>query len=403
MDKRILSLFDHGDEMAIIDVQDDLFDPARIKELTMKKIHSRAPGPMTGCTAKKKRTVRRSFLIAAIVAVFLIGTALASGVIIYNSGLQSYFRLSDEALQELIDTNNPLISESIASDSHNGITISVAQAIADEKSAYIALNVNGLIFDENTELVLDGFSASLDGTPASNLSRSFYTGLSWNGSQYIYDNGLPARLTDEGLPIPSYMDPDGTIEYDISISPGQGDNAPLVGQEIVITITRICARPISTMYSEATHVLAEGPWVLRWTLTGSESRRSVSLNAPLGTSGAIVTSVTLSPISAAVSYDYPARYAEETAYDCNGNETTTTVLQTPPVLCGFVLHDGTEMKNILGGSLEGYPNDEMQVFVTEASLTRIIDPQQVSALLFRDAGCGDIPESEIEHFIVPLE
>lgn len=78
MDKRISEIFDYGDEIVIVEEQDDMFDPARIKELTMKKINTEnAISPRAKNVHNTTRKARRSALIAAVVAVLLIGTALA--------------------------------------------------------------------------------------------------------------------------------------------------------------------------------------------------------------------------------------------------------------------------------------------------------------------------------------
>ena len=77
MDKRISEIFDYGDEIVVDEEQVDLFDPARIKELTMKKLNQESANTMNGTVMKKARPVWRTGLIAAVVAVLLIGTAFA--------------------------------------------------------------------------------------------------------------------------------------------------------------------------------------------------------------------------------------------------------------------------------------------------------------------------------------
>ena len=78
MDKKISEIFDYGDEIVIDTEQADVFDPARIKELTMRKINTNSLCAESGRTTKKMRPVWRTVLIAAIVAVLLAGTALAA-------------------------------------------------------------------------------------------------------------------------------------------------------------------------------------------------------------------------------------------------------------------------------------------------------------------------------------
>lgn len=89
MDKNISEIFDYGDEIVVVEEQENPLDPARIKELTMKKIDNDIFREEVGKSVKKARPVYRTVLIAAIVAVLLVGTALAVAV---SSGfLQSVF------------------------------------------------------------------------------------------------------------------------------------------------------------------------------------------------------------------------------------------------------------------------------------------------------------------------
>ena len=78
MGERISDIFDYGDEIVVVEEQVDWIDPARIKELTMNKINSDS-NTSTGIKhiRNSTRKARRSALIAAVVAVLLIGTALA--------------------------------------------------------------------------------------------------------------------------------------------------------------------------------------------------------------------------------------------------------------------------------------------------------------------------------------
>ncbi|MBR2667490.1 MAG: hypothetical protein IKD96_04965 [Oscillospiraceae bacterium] len=74
MKMKISELFDCGDEIAVIRERNDLFEPARIKELTMKKINVSVSQGETA-QRKKARPAYGAILIAAILVVALIGAA----------------------------------------------------------------------------------------------------------------------------------------------------------------------------------------------------------------------------------------------------------------------------------------------------------------------------------------
>lgn len=80
MDKNISEIFDYGDEIVVVREQEHPLDPARIKELTMKKINNDVFCEKAGKFVKKAHPMYRTILIAAVLAVLLIGTALAVGL-----------------------------------------------------------------------------------------------------------------------------------------------------------------------------------------------------------------------------------------------------------------------------------------------------------------------------------
>ena len=73
MDKKISEMFDYGDEIAVTDEINTMFDPAEIKEITMKKVHENSAHP--------RRHFRR--ITAVALAACLV---LALGVTAYATG-----------------------------------------------------------------------------------------------------------------------------------------------------------------------------------------------------------------------------------------------------------------------------------------------------------------------------
>lgn len=83
--KRISEIFDYGDEIVLAG-QDESIDPAKIKEMTMKKIHtSHAAQSSPRHTERKGRPAGRLILLAAVIAVILAGSALA----VYQHSMQN--------------------------------------------------------------------------------------------------------------------------------------------------------------------------------------------------------------------------------------------------------------------------------------------------------------------------
>ena len=76
---KVSELFDYGDEIAVTDGIDAMFDPTEIKEITMSKIHE--------TTARPSHKTFRPALIAAAAAALL----LALGITAYATGWTKSF------------------------------------------------------------------------------------------------------------------------------------------------------------------------------------------------------------------------------------------------------------------------------------------------------------------------
>lgn len=350
-----------------------------------------------------KRHLRKStktLLIAAVVAALLIGTALAVTYSSWSPGLQSRLQLSDEEAAALEDTE--LVSTPAVSDTHDGVTVSIEKAVVNGDTALLGLRIDGLDIPEDYTLAWGEPDLTIDGDRAPAWFIGVYEGLHWDGKRFVYDDGTPAPLAEEGYPIPRIVRGDGSVELDVSIT-GLGDLDTLVGKEITMTIYRLGTVQLGIDPKTAEYT-AEGPWVLSWTAEGAETDRTWVLDAPLG-HGITLTSVKLSMLSAHIEYEYPPlTIVGEHAYDANGNE----LLEEPPEPYKIILKDGTEYAAFFGAGTGGPDADDLSdlekgfTYKEDMELTRIIDPDEVAALVFREVGYGDVPEGVLETYTVTL-
>ena len=371
--------------------------PLRASDTVVQEVLEMAERKNTHTIKKSTRTL----LIAAAAAVLLIGTALAVTYSSWSPGLLDRLNLTEDEAAALEETE--LISRPLASDTHDGITVSVEQSVADGNVAFIALRVEGLEVPEGQSPMLGEPQLTLDGEPAANWGISAYNDLTWDGQKFVYSDGTEAKQTEKGVPIPRYMRDDGSVEIDIDINPGEGETGSLVGRTVSLRIDRLGMAPVTAGYvpEEERTYTAEGPWILTWTLEGDEISRTWTLNEPLGDTGAAVTEVTLSALFVHIDYDYPLQMIDEIAFDQDGNMVTVQVVQEPPILHGIVMKDGTEYSNVLRGGTFGYVDDET-VYRIDFPLNRIIDPDEVAALVFCEVGYGDVPEGELVTYTVTL-
>ena len=342
---------------------------------------------------KNTKTIKKStrtLLIAAVVAVLLIGTALAVTAPSWSPGLLERLDLTEDEAAALEDTE--LVSTPAVSDTHDGVTVSIEKAVVNGDTALLGLRIEGLDIPEGYTLAWGEPSLTIGGDRAPGWFIGVYEGLHWDDERFVYDDGTPAPLSEEGYPIPRIVRADDSVELDISIT-GLGDMDTLVGKEITLTIYRLgTVRP--AMGPETPEYTAEGPWVLSWTAEGAEIDRTWVLDAPLG-HGITLTSVTLSMLSAHIEYEYPPlTIVGDHAYDADGNE----LLEEPPEPYKVILKDGTEYTAFFGAVTAGPDADDLSdlengfTYKADMELTRIIDPDEVAALVFREMGQGDAPD-----------
>ena len=138
------------------------------------------------------------------------------------------------------------------------------------------------------------------------------------------------------------------------------------------------------------------------TLGGADTARYIETCEKLGDTETIVTGVELSPVSMRVTYDFPKTEPRKEEFeDENGEIQTIAWPAQPPFAFGIRLKDGTVMKYISAGSEStGYTSEEGQEYVVSFPLDRVIDPDQVEAVLFRE-----YDEESDEHltYEVPLK
>jgi hypothetical protein len=124
----------------------------------------------------------------------------------------------------------------------------------------------------------------------------------------------------------------------------------------------------------------EGSWVLEWTLQGCDDVYEADVeNGAIGDTGATLTHVELSPISAKVLIDFPKQEYEE---EIEGGGSHTTWVE-PADLRGVKLKDGTVYHYAWmgGGGYSGYrESDTICEMVRHGS--RVVDIDQVEYLLF---------------------
>ena len=173
----------------------------------------------------------------------------------------------------------------------------------------------------------------------------------------------------------------------------------LAGKKLHVEFT-----DIGTVYKAEFTPDLEGVWSFDFVLKGSDKVRTLTLSDPLGDTGATVIYAEISPISLYVRYDFPMRETTIEGVNENGEPITSSNFVEAPPVTGVRLKDGTFQGYITGGGSMGYLDENREVYTCSFALDRILDTDQVDALLFLKA----LPEearamTEEDVYVVPVE
>lgn len=375
-------------------------------ELAFEKIRTKE-GKAMKMRSKKRRG--KAMWIAVAAAVFALGTmTVCAAYLHWSKGLAAEFNATDEQKQLLEEGQYtaPLNSEKGSNseeDSGNGdgssvtaegVTITPQQSIVDSRFAWLSFRVEGYDLEEGKEPCFQDVTVEVEGDKEAILSyfSSFYNGIHrGEDGRPVYADGSPA---EEEI----FVNDDGSMEYIIMIDATQYGENGLIGKNVKVEFT-----DLGTVYKAEYFPDLEAVWVFDFTLKGSDKVRTMNLSEPLGDSGATVIYAEISPVSIYVNYDFPMREEAIEGVNENGDPVTSTTFAEAPSVAGVRLKDGTLLPYITNGGVEGYLDESSEVYTVSYALDRILDTDQVDALLFRKGGPeGEGGLTEDDLYIVPL-
>lgn len=262
--------------------------------------------------------------------------------------------------------NDTLVTFPEVSATDKGVTITLQDCIVDNYNARLSFRIDGYEFPEVSEDAYQpemGFSVAVDGEWPGGMDMGFYNG------NYVGDN--LQMVKDES--IQNYRFADGSMEYNIHFE--GWDRGAYMNKPIRVEFTSF---NYTTEKAGESYTDLEGSWVLEWTLQGCDDLYEADVeNGTIGDTGAVLTHVELSPISAKVLVDFPRQEYEE-EIEGGGSHTTWVV---PPELTGVKLTDGTVYHYAWGGGgSTSYVEPDICEMIRYGN--RIVDVDQVEYLLF---------------------
>ncbi|MBD5457648.1 MAG: hypothetical protein HDR27_03630 [Lachnospiraceae bacterium] len=380
-------------------------------ELAFEKIRKKEGKKAVKMSLEKKRSGRRrgkAMWVAVAAAVFALGTmTVCAAYLHWSKGLEAEFNATDEQKQLLEDEQYtaPLNregsngEESCIESSSNGVTvesvtITPQQSIVDSRFAWLSFKVEGYDLEEGKEPCFQYTTVEVEGDSEAVISYygSFYDGIHiGEDGKFVYEDGSPA---EEEI----FVNDDGSMEYIIMVDATQYGENGLIGKNVHVEFT-----DLGTVYKAAYTPDLEAVWAFDFTLKGSDKVRTLHLSEPLGDSGATAIYAEISPVSIYVNYDFPLQEEVIEGVNEKGEPiTSTTFVEAPPV-AGVRLKDGTLLPYITNGGVEGYLDESHEIYTVSYALDRILDTDQVDALLFRKGWPEEGGLTEKDLYIVPIQ
>lgn len=389
-------------------LQEDVVIPDMVQnraDAVLAGIRSQTPKDTVQQKNEQRRKIpRKRMWIVIAAAIVTLGAASvgAAAYMKWSKGLSEGLRASEEQKKTLEDNHMVTPIEQAATD--NGVTVTVTQSIVDSYYAYISLKVEGFEVAEGEqpdfgklEVLIDGksgFSENMQDSFAA--TGRFYDGLTaGDDGSLVNVDGSELTFDESGGHVRSYIMKDGSMEY-ILILDSHGNRESFINKTIQISLENL-----GTL-AQADYIPGmEGSWSFDWTLEGSADKKEFSVNVPWEDGEATLLKAEISPISIYAEYEYPRQIETESYID----QETYITYADPPTLTGVKMKDGSLHPFLCyEPGLQGYLTEDSDVYTKSFSFDRILDVEQIEALLIVKSYPQDgSPITEEDFYVLPLE
>ena len=327
---------------------------------------------------KSVKKSRKKYVVAALIATMTVGAVSAYAAYTnWSHGMKEELRISEEQQKNLEANGMAAFSDASVTDA--GVTVTAQQSITDNYYTYLSFKVEGYSVEKGVQPDFETISVTADGQDVSWGGR-FYDGMiSGDDGMVVNADGSVPETEADGSMIENYVMDDGSLEYHMILK--SHEKGFFTGKQLHVELENLGTVAKAQYFPDI-----EGSWKLDMTLGGADTAKYIETNEKLGDTETIVTGVELSPVSMRITYDFPKTEPRmEEFEDENGEIQTIAWPAQPPFAFGIRLKDGTVRKYIsAGGESTGYTSEEGQEYVVSFPLDRVIDPDQVEAVLFRE-------------------
>lgn len=328
-------------------------------------------------TAFRSRIFFRQKAVAiAVVCILAVSSISAAAAIhqYWGRGMKGNIQASDAQQQELTESgaakvyrDDPDYSSLAVTD--NGVTIAPDTVIVDDRFAYMSFRISGYNVEEGVEPGFETIEVYQGDNPEDKDSRVNMTGTMYDGIKPdkkgapVYEDGSSIESYEDGNTIRHYKDRDGTMEYVIQASIVK-ENDSLLGKTMHVKFKNLGSHLKAGFISAV-----EGNWNFEITLSDVNLTRNIKVGQEVEGTDFVMEDIILSPISMRVNYSVSK--APETKEDDIGI----------PEVRGVVLKDGTKIPYLTNGGATGYTDSTMSNAYQMAGYTRVIDVDEITALI----------------------
>lgn len=355
-----------------------------------EKIQREETSTMTNINSYKKtnrsRTLRKFTAVAACAGLLVVGSVASAAAIhhIWGRAMQGTLQSTDEQQQKLTDQGIAKVipEQTDYSDlavTSNGVTVAPDTVITDDKFLYISFSVSGYSTDGTQPDFESASITAKDATSSTpmelNSTSSFYDGIvSDETGSPVYDDGSALEFDADGALISHYTDENGNLEYVITAFV-QNQNDSILGKTVQVDFTNLG----TVKKAEYTNAL-DGTWNFTIPLSSVSSDKTITVDQAVDGTPFTLKEINISPVSMKLNYhtDEKVEISEDTV--------------GIPELMGVVLKDGTRYPYLAESGMNGYTDDTLTDAYTLRSFNRVIDVDDVAALLIMPVGSSEMVE-----------
>ncbi|MDD2960262.1 MAG: DUF4179 domain-containing protein [Lachnospiraceae bacterium] len=340
---------------------------------------------------KKKRWFQNHAVAAAAIGILTIGSVTAVAAInhIWSRGMQGTLQSTDEQQRTLAEHG---MAEVMSAQEHysdlavtaGDVTVTPETVVVDERFLYVSFSVSGYQMEKGKQPAFQYVNVYQGNSPEDSLNQfsSFYDGImeDENGN-HVYEDGSALEEDEEGSWIGHYADEKGNLEYVITAFVTDEKDS-LLGKTIHVDFTNLGTYEIASVVPDIA-----GNWNFKIDLPAVSSAQIIQINKKVDGTDLMLENMELSPVSVKLNYCVNGEAAA--ADDSNG-------LPEFPEFRGVVLADGTRISLLSGGGMSGYTDEAKKEAFTLNSFDRVIDVEQVAALLIMPEEGSEIAEIPIQ-------